>query len=93
MWVHSTNADDSMFPSKKVMAPVYAIVVHNTNNDSGPTLNPVACWPLGFVGAPTSSQAYEIILAVLSIDRCGVRMISPGTILGFIKEKLQECDE
>lgn len=82
-----------MFPSNKVMTPVYAVVVHSTNNDSGPTLNSVACWPLSFVGAPTSSQVYEIILAVLSIDRCGVRMISPGTILGFLKEKLQECDE
>ncbi|CAD6245519.1 unnamed protein product [Miscanthus lutarioriparius] len=81
------------------MAPVYAAADHGTNG-SGLTLNPaaVAQRALSLVGAstPLSSStppAYGNIVTVLSIDGGGVRGIIPGTILGFLEEKLQEFDE
>ena len=83
------------------MAPVYAAADHGTNGSgSGLTLNPaaVAQRALSLVGAstPLSSStppAYGNIVTVLSIDGGGVRGIIPGTILGFLEEKLQEFDE
>jgi hypothetical protein len=80
------------------MAPVYAAADHGTNG-SGLTLNPavVAQRALSLAGAstPLSSStppAYGNIVTVLSIDGGGVRGIIPGTILGFLEEKLQVCD-
>jgi len=73
------------------MAPVYAAADHGTNDSgSGLTLNPVAVAQraLSLVGASTP-PAYGNIVTVLSIDGGGVRGIIPGTILGFLEEKLQ----
>ncbi|XP_066352849.1 patatin-like protein 2 [Miscanthus floridulus] len=82
------------------MAPVYAAADHGTNGSgSGLTLNPaaVAQRALSLVGASTplssTPPAYGNIVTVLSIDGGGVRGIIPGTILGFLEEKLQEFDE
>ncbi|CAD6265165.1 unnamed protein product [Miscanthus lutarioriparius] len=82
------------------MEPVYAAADHGTNGSgSGLTLNPaaVAQRALSLVGASTplssTPPAYGNIVTVLSIDGGGVRGIIPGTILGFLEEKLQEFDE
>ena len=58
------------------------------------TLNPVARRALSrgasTLGTPKSPPpAYGSIVTVLSIDGGGVRGIIPGTILGFLEEKLQ----
>jgi hypothetical protein len=77
------------------MAPVYVAADHGTNGGSGLTLNPaaVAQRALSLVGASTplssTPPAYGNIVTVLSIDGGGVRGIIPGTILGFLEEKLQ----
>ncbi|KAG0523978.1 hypothetical protein BDA96_07G170100 [Sorghum bicolor] len=82
------------------MAPVYTGAVHGTNGGSGLTLNPAVvaqrALSLGGASTPLSSStppAYGNIVTVLSIDGGGVRGIIPGTILGFLEEKLQEFDE
>jgi hypothetical protein len=79
------------------MAPVYAGELGTTNgsgSDSGLTLNPVARRAISrgtsTLGTPKSPPpAYGSIVTVLSIDGGGVRGIIPGTILGFLEEKLQ----
>ncbi|KAG0523977.1 hypothetical protein BDA96_07G170000 [Sorghum bicolor] len=82
------------------MAPVFAGELAGTSGSgSGLTLNPVARRALSrgastsTLGTPKSPPpAYGSIVTVLSIDGGGVRGIIPGTILGFLEEKLQELD-
>ena len=78
------------------MAPVYAVELgtNGSASGSGLTLNPVAQRALSrgasTLGTPKSPPpAYGSIVTVLSIDGGGVRGIIPGTILGFLEEKLQ----
>jgi hypothetical protein len=83
------------------MAPVYAGELAGTSGSgSGLTLNPVARRALSrgastsTLGTPKSPPpAYGSIVTVLSIDGGGVRGIIPGTILGFLEEKLQVHDD
>ncbi|KAJ1256653.1 hypothetical protein BS78_K338500 [Paspalum vaginatum] len=63
----------------------------------GLTLNPAVAQQRATISrvasAAATPPAYGNIITVLSIDGGGVRGIIPGTILGFLEEKLQEIDE
>lgn len=76
------------------MSPVH--VPELGTNGSRLTLNPAQralSRGAPSVSTPRSpSPAYGSIVTVLSIDGGGVRGIIPGTILGFLEEKLQELD-
>jgi len=78
-----------------MMAPVYTATADRGSNGSGLTLNPAAQPVLSRIESTTLSTpkappaAYGNIITVLSIDGGGVRGIIPGTILGFLEEKLQ----
>jgi hypothetical protein len=74
----------------KQINPLYAAVDHSTNGGSDLTLSQVACRAIILDGTSMPPQAYESIITVFIIDSCGVRGIIPGTILGFLVEKLQE---
>ncbi|XP_062192182.1 patatin-like protein 2 [Phragmites australis] len=77
------------------MAPVH--VPELGTNGSGLALKPAVQQALSSgtssVSTPKSPPpAYGNIVTVLSIDGGGVRGIIPGTILGFLEEKLQALD-
>ncbi|KAL5647766.1 hypothetical protein ACJX0J_042121, partial [Zea mays] len=74
----------------KQINPLYAAVDHSTNGGSDLTLSQVACRAIILDGTSMPPQAYESIITVFIIHSCGVRGIIPGTIVGFLVEKLQE---
>ncbi|WVZ54692.1 hypothetical protein U9M48_005454 [Paspalum notatum var. saurae] len=81
------------------LAPLDAAGLGRTNgssSSSGLTLNPAVAQQRATISrvasAVSTPPAYGNIITVLSIDGGGVRGIIPGTILGFLEEKLQEID-